>query len=211
MDRPPAPFEPGELLVLGDLEVKFQNDHAIVGELALEFIDLAKRASPLDFRTEFLHALDEQTAVPGAVEDGQLSVRRELRPETATGSGAGILPELSLTTEYTRTRRGSSRSVTRLIEPPLPAASGPFHHDDDGFLLLAKHELGIQKLELDTSSEGVYIPPVPVTLTGPDHRGGCVLWPCLESVQALLTGTERHGKPQARIIHVNSMICACGM
>ena len=76
-----AALESIELLVLCDVKIEFNDNRPVVGELALEFVDLAIGALPFCFRAKFFNALDQHAPVPRAVEDGDLTVGRQLVPK----------------------------------------------------------------------------------------------------------------------------------
>jgi len=70
------------LLLLGaDMDEDLDDVRAVVGELALELLDLAVGALPGLAAAQALDALDQHAAVPGAVEDRPIARRRQPVPE----------------------------------------------------------------------------------------------------------------------------------
>src|SRR3954453_12868871 len=65
-----APLEALQLLGLGDVQEELGEDQAVVGQHALEVVDLAVGPPPLLLGGEALDALDEHAPVPGAIEHG---------------------------------------------------------------------------------------------------------------------------------------------
>src|SRR3954453_18438851 len=88
--RPLALLEAPELLVLADGEPELDHDDAGAVELLLEVVDLAVGPQPLGRAGEALHPLDQDPAVPGAVEDRDVALARHVAPE-APEVGAGLL------------------------------------------------------------------------------------------------------------------------
>src|SRR3954469_12613635 len=88
--RPLALLEAPELLVLADGEPELDHDDAGAVELLLEVVDLAVGPQPLSRAGEALHPLDQDPAVPGAVEDRDVALARHVAPE-APEVGAGLL------------------------------------------------------------------------------------------------------------------------
>jgi hypothetical protein len=76
-----AALEALELLGVGDVQEELDDDHAVVGEHALELVDLAVGALPLLLGREALHTLDEHAPVPRAVEHGHSAPARKRRDE----------------------------------------------------------------------------------------------------------------------------------
>src|SRR5690606_40253700 len=95
-----------ELNVLGDGEPKLEQQDVAFGQLLFELIDFFVGTLPFKRFGEFLDALDQDTAIPGAVKDGDMSACRQSTPETpqigprplfvgGSGNGHGtILPRI---------------------------------------------------------------------------------------------------------------------
>ena len=63
------------------MDQDLDDTHAVVGELALELVDLAIGPLPGILAAKALDALDQHAAVPGAVEDRPVARRRQPGPE----------------------------------------------------------------------------------------------------------------------------------
>src|SRR3954452_15908866 len=85
-----ALLEAAELLVLADGEPELDHDDAGAVELLLEVVDLAVGPQPLGRAGEALDPLDQDAAVPGAVEDRDVALAWHVAPE-APEVGPGLL------------------------------------------------------------------------------------------------------------------------
>ena len=95
------------------------------GLVRLELVDLAVGAPPLLLGAEALHALHQHAAVIRAVEDAEVAGARAARARSARGSDGVFSSPRGAEKEETVKPRGSRVAVTRLMAPPLPAASQP--------------------------------------------------------------------------------------
>ena len=77
------------------------------------------------WRGEPLDALDEHPAVPAAVEHRHPAEAGDAGGRSATGSGAASRRTSAWRTSTRGSGAGRAARTTRLIAPPLPAASGP--------------------------------------------------------------------------------------
>ena len=91
----------------------------------LEADDLLVRPAPLLVGGEALDALDEHPPVPAAVEHGHPAEAGDSGGRSATGSGAASRRASAWRTSTPGSGAGRAARTTRLIAPPLPAASGP--------------------------------------------------------------------------------------
>ena len=73
--------EAGQLGVLVDVDPEFDHHRAPVGQIALEFVDLVVGPLPVLLAAEALQPLHHHPAVPGAVEDADMTGARQARPE----------------------------------------------------------------------------------------------------------------------------------
>src|SRR5258708_3101246 len=73
---------PALLLVRADMDEELDDMHAIVDELTLKLVDLAIGAFPFRLAAKTLDTLDEDAAIPGAVEDNPAAACRQALPET---------------------------------------------------------------------------------------------------------------------------------
>src|SRR3954447_18541412 len=89
--RPLALLEAPELLVLADAEPELDHDDAGTVELLLEVVDLAVGPQPLGRAGEPLHPLDQDPAVPGAVEDPDVALARHVAREAPEVGAAFLL------------------------------------------------------------------------------------------------------------------------
>ena len=64
-----AVAEAAQLLLLADVEPELEDDDPVLGQLALELVELAVGPPPFRLARKSLQALDEDPAVPGAVVD----------------------------------------------------------------------------------------------------------------------------------------------
>src|SRR6185503_1387842 len=72
-----ASFEASKLLLVADMEPELDQDHSLVGECALEAVDLVVGAQPLLAGGEALDALHQRSPVPGSIEDGHSAPSRK--------------------------------------------------------------------------------------------------------------------------------------
>src|SRR5262249_34374448 len=72
-----APLEALQPLLVRDVEPELDQDHSLVGERALEAVDLVVGSKPLLAGGEALDSLDEHPPVPGAVDHGQPTPSRQ--------------------------------------------------------------------------------------------------------------------------------------
>ena len=79
------------LLLRADMDQELDDAHAVVGELALELVDLAIGPLPGVLAAKTLDALDQHAAVPGAVEDRPVARRRQAVPEAPQVMAALLL------------------------------------------------------------------------------------------------------------------------
>jgi len=121
----------------------------VVGELALEVVDLSIGSLPLVFGGETFDPLDENTSIPGAVEDHDLLVVWGFQ---ATPEAPQVMMGLVLSfrrcdrVDLVATRVdlfGRSPDGT-----PLARRVPPFHDDDQRPLLLVQPECQLAELEL---------------------------------------------------------------
>ena len=108
------------------MDEQLDDAHAVVGQRALELVDLAVGALPFVLAAETLDPLDQHAAVPGAVEDRPVARRRAARVPEAPEDSAGPAPRrVGAPMRQTWIERGSRPKTMRWIRPPLPAASQP--------------------------------------------------------------------------------------
>lgn len=69
-----TPFEAGQLLIFGNVQVDFCEDCAIVDELLFEVVNFLVSPSPFALFRESFHSFDEDASVPGPIEDCDVSV-----------------------------------------------------------------------------------------------------------------------------------------
>ncbi len=116
---------------MGHVHPEFDHHHALFGQRVLEVVDLVIGPAPLHLGGQVLHALDQDAAVPAAIEDGHPAPSRQGRPETPEE----VVPEL--------VGRGGSEGrdvhVTRierldqaLDRPTLAGGVPPLEDDADG-------------------------------------------------------------------------------
>src|SRR5262245_6836675 len=76
-----ALLETAQLLGLAHLQPELRDDQVVLEQLALELADLVVSAPPSGGRRETAHALDQHAAIPGAIEDRDVTARRHVPPE----------------------------------------------------------------------------------------------------------------------------------
>ena len=118
-------LQPLVLRLLGDVEEELDDGRAVVALLRLELVDLVIGAAPFGLGGEALDPLDQDAAVPAAVEDRDLAGAGQPLPEAPEDNGAPSPPSVGAAIGQTWKARGSHSAVSRWIAPPLPAASQP--------------------------------------------------------------------------------------
>ena len=83
----PAAFEAAQLLLVREVHPELDHDHALFGQGVFEVVDLVVGPAPLLLGGQLLHPLDQDPAVPAAVEDGHAAPTGQRAARSATGSG----------------------------------------------------------------------------------------------------------------------------
>ena len=88
-------FQPGLLLVLGDVQEELADDRAFVDEHAFEVADVVVAPTPLLLRNQVVHANDEHVLVVRAVEDRDVAATRGVfvdAPQVVVGELGVVRP-----------------------------------------------------------------------------------------------------------------------
>ncbi len=134
-----------DLLFGSDVQENLSDARAVVGQHALELVDLAISPPPLRFRGEPFDALHQHAAVPGSVENDDLPMVRKHSPEA--------LKVLLLLLAWRRRGDGMHLEASRIERPAKPPHDAAFSRrvpafeNDNGVLLRAKIRLlnGLQR------------------------------------------------------------------
>ena len=137
-----------QLLLLGNMEVKLDDNRPIIDERPLHLVDFGIGTLPFRIRGKSLDPFHQHPAVPGSVKDGDFTVRGKSVPESpeivmAIFLRGGLLGRINA--DQTRIEE-LQRPLDR---PALPGGIRALDHDDDRTLALLETELEIKKPQLE--------------------------------------------------------------
>src|SRR6478752_733886 len=132
-----ARVEAARLLFERDVQPELDQHYAAVHQLVLELVDLLVRALPLDLAREAFDALDQNPAVPAAIEDGDPAAARQMPPKA---------PQIVVCPLFVGRRRDGDDPVAARVERPgdapnraaLAGRVWPFEQQDRALVALAE-------------------------------------------------------------------------
>ena len=114
---------------------------------ALELVDLAVGALPLGLRAKSLDALDEDTSIPRAIENGDFAAARELIPEAPK-----VMVRVFLVGRFDRGINADMPRIEPLDQaldrPSLARRIGSFHHNDDTAVRVLQRVLQLEQTQM---------------------------------------------------------------